>query len=124
MELAPRQDLVKIGSLVVIKSFLIWSFTLTVCLLVVGFPLIVVMATVGAILSVALQVVLPISGALLVGGSLIGFNVLAILVGAAVLTSKGIHPQDVSWLHWLHGESTSFATPTFAACPLTCSIQR
>jgi hypothetical protein len=47
------------------------------------------MATVGSLLSLALHHVIPGSAVLLVVGSLIGFNVLAVIVGASVLTLKG-----------------------------------
>ena len=124
MELVQRQTWGKTASIATVKSFLIWSFALTVCLLVVGFPLVVIMATVGALLAVVLQSVLPVSAVLLVAGTIIGANILAVLVGAGVLTSKGIHPQDVSWLRWLHGEATPLHTPVYAACPLTCSLTK
>lgn len=122
MQLAQRQSWDKSYSVVTIKSFLIWSFTLTVCLLVVGFPLVVLMATVGAFLAIVLQSVLPVSAVLLVAASLIGINVLTVVVGAAVLTAKGIHPQEVSWLRWLHGEARPSHTSVYASCPLTCSL--
>jgi uncharacterized membrane protein YhaH (DUF805 family) len=104
------------------KSFLIWCFALTVTLLVVGFPLVVLMATVGALLSVTLHPILPVSAVLLVAGGTIVLNILAVLVGALALTAKGIHPQDVSWLSWLHGDANPVSTTTYAACPLTCDI--
>ena len=71
-----------------IKSFLIWTFTLAVCLLVVGYPLVVLMATVGSLLSIVLHSVMPVSSVLLVVGSLIGFNVMAVITGASVLKLK------------------------------------
>ena len=46
MELTTHESLGKTYSLVVVKSFLIWTFTLAVCLLVVGFPLIFLMVTI------------------------------------------------------------------------------
>ena len=122
MQLAQSQGLGKSYSLAFVKSFLIWSFTLTVCLLVVGFPVVVLMVTVGALLSVILQSVLPVSGVLLVAGGIVGINVLAILVGAAMLTLKGIHPHEVRWLRWLHGQASPLNTSVYAACPLTCSL--
>ncbi|MCA1991765.1 MAG: hypothetical protein LDL41_06935 [Coleofasciculus sp. S288] len=124
MELTTRESLAKTHSLGVVKSFLIWTFTLAVCLLVVGFPLIVLMVTIGALLAVALQSVLPISAVLVVAGSLIGINVLAVMFGAGVLTLKGIHPHEVRWLHWLHGQSDMLHTPVYAACPLTCGLTK
>jgi hypothetical protein len=106
------------------KSFLVWCFTLAVCLLVVGFPMGAVMAMVGALLSVALHPVLPVSAVLLVALGIASVNVLAVLVAATVLTIKGIHPDQVSWLSWLNGRSSSLQTTTFAACPLTCEVKQ
>jgi hypothetical protein len=106
------------------KSFLIWCFTLAVCLLVVGFPLVALMATVGALLSVALHPVLPVSAVLLVAGGICAANILAVLVTAAVLTMKGIHPDEIIWLSWLNGKGNTLQTSTYAACPLTCEIKR
>jgi uncharacterized membrane protein YhaH (DUF805 family) len=123
MELAPRQGLEKSYVVAFIKSFLIWSFTLIVCLLVVGFPLVVLMMTIGSLAAIVLQSVLPVSAVLVVAGSIIGFNLLAVFIGAAVLTLKGIHPQDVSWLDWLHGEANVLHTSVYAACPLTCDLK-
>ena len=122
MELAPRQSWGRGHALAIIKSFLIWTFTLTVCLLVVGFPLVVLMMTVGALAAIVLQSVLPVSSVLVVAGSILGGNLLAVIVGAAILTLKGIHPQEVSWLRWLHGDASPLYTSVYAACPLTCDL--
>ena len=105
MALAQSSNWGKTYSLLTIKSFLIWAFTLAVCLLVVGFPLVVLMATVAFLLSMVLQSIMPVSAVLLVAGGLIGLNVLAVILGAALLTFKGIHPHEVRWLSWLHGEA-------------------
>lgn len=123
MALTQSSSLSKTYSLSMIKSFLIWTFTLTVCLLVVGFPLVVLMAAVGALLSIVLQSVMPVSAVLLVVGSLIGFNLLAVIGGAAVLTFKGVHPNQVSWLSWLHGEADTLKASVYASCPLTCDVK-
>ncbi|HEY9900928.1 MAG TPA: hypothetical protein V6D43_00605 [Candidatus Sericytochromatia bacterium] len=122
MEMTTRQNLAKTYSLAMVKTFLIWTFTLAVCLLVVGFPLIVLMVTVGCLLAIALQSVLPVSAVLLVAGSLISINVLAVILGATVLTFKGVHPEEVRWLNWLHGEPDALHTSVYAACPLTCDV--
>lgn len=122
MQLTTRESLVQPSSLIILKSFLIWTFTLAVCLLVVGFPLVVLMATIGSLLAIALHPILPISAVLLVAGLLISANLLAVLAGAAVLTLKGVHPSEVRWLSWLHGEPDPLHTPVYAACPLTCDI--
>ena len=122
MEITQKSSVGRHNSLTFVKSFLIWSFTLTVCLLVVGFPLIVLMAAVGALGSVILQSVLPISSVLLVAGSLIGANILAIILVAAMLTLRGVHHQEVSWLRWLHGEAKPSHSSVYASCPLTCNV--
>jgi hypothetical protein len=123
MALAHSSSLGKTYSLFMIKSFLIWTFTLAVCLLVVGFPLVVLMATVASLLSIVLQSLMPVSAVLLVAGTVIGFNVLAVIAGASVLTFKGIHPHEVRWLSWLHGEADTVHTSVYAACPLTCNVK-
>jgi hypothetical protein len=120
---AQSSNLGKTYSLVMIKSFLIWTFTLAVCLLVVGFPLVVLMATVGCLLSIVLQSVMPVSAVLLVAGGLIMFNVMAVVIAASVLTFKGVHPTQIKWLSWLHGEAEQMETTVYAACPLTCDIK-
>lgn len=105
-----------------IKSFLLWSFTLTVCLLVVGFPVGALVVTVGLLATIILQTVLPASAVLLVTGSIFAINVGIVVVGAAILSFRGIHPEQVSWLSWLHGESKLANTPIYASCPLTCQL--
>jgi hypothetical protein len=120
---AQSSNQVKTYSMLMIKSFLIWTFTLAVCLLVVGFPVVVVMATVGCLLSIVLQSVMPVSAVLLVAGGLIMFNVMSVLIAAGVLTAKGIHPKEIKWLSWLHGEAEKAQTTVYAACPLTCEIK-
>lgn len=103
------------------KSFLVWSFTLTVCLLVVGFPIIFLAATIAVLAAIVLQFVLPVSAVLVVTGSVLALHILMIFVGAAVLTLRGIHPEEVEWLHWLHGEKPHASV--FASCPLTCDLE-
>ena len=122
MELVQKNSWQKNSSLVVLKSFLLWSFTLTVCLLVVGFPVGVLVVTFGILSTVILQFVFPASAVLLVTGSLLAINILVVVVGAAVLTIKGIHPQEVSWLLWLHGNAEPTNNPVYASCPLTCEF--
>jgi uncharacterized membrane protein (DUF485 family) len=122
MQLTHNRTTHKSRYVAIVKSFLIWCFALTVTLLVVGFPLVVLMATVGALLSITLHPILPVSAVLLVAGGTIALNILAVLGGAAVLTAKGIHPQEVRWLSWLHGDANPVSTTTYATCPLTCDI--
>jgi hypothetical protein len=123
MALSQTSNLSKTQSLLMIKSFLIWTFTLAVCLLVVGFPLVVLMATVGCLLSVVLQSVMPVSAVLLVAGSLVMLNVMAVVFAAGMLTLKGVHPKEVKWLTWLHGDTDKISSSVYAACPLTCEVK-
>ncbi|QUY42627.1 hypothetical protein HRE53_12545 [Acaryochloris sp. 'Moss Beach'] len=120
MTLAEASHLKQPSFVFIAKSFLIWTFTLTVCWLVVGFPLVVLMATGGALAAVALQAVLPMSAVALVAGGILAANALAIIVGAAMLTFKGIHPHEVRWLRWLNGKANPISSTIYAACPLTC----
>ena len=122
MELTQQSSWDKRYSFGKFKSFLIWSFTLTVCFLVVGFPIVVILTTIGCLAALVLQSVLSISGVLIVAGMLIGGSVLSIFISAALLTVKGIDPQDVSWLRWMNGESNPLCSSVYAACPLTCNI--
>ncbi len=119
MEIAQTQSGLGLWSM--LRSFTIWSFTLIVCLLVVGFPLVAIVAAAAAILAVALQAVLPISAVLVVGGGVLGGSLLGVFLLAAALSLRGIHPQDVSWLSWLQ-EAEGVATAIYASCPLTCEI--
>ncbi len=124
MQLVQKQNPGYLGSLFVVKSFLIWSFILTVCLLVVGFPLIVLMMTVGALSAIVLHSVLPGSSVLLVASTILSLNLIFILLSAGILAAKGIHPHEVSWLRWLQPDDATKHTPIFASCPLTCDIAR
>ena len=106
-----------------IKSFLVWSFTLTVCLLVVGFPVGALVVTIGILATIILQTVIPASAVLVVTGSIFALNIGVVLFGAAILALKGVHPEQVSWLSWLHGEDKLTHTPIYASCPLTCQLE-
>ena len=106
-----------------IKSFLIWSFTLTVCLLVVGFPVGALLVTIGILATIILQTVIPASAVLVVTGSICAINVGIVLFGAAILAFRGIYPEQVSWLSWLHGKNSLAHTPIYASCPLTCQFE-
>lgn len=123
MALSHSPSFKNVYGLLMIKSFLIWVFTLVVCLLVVGFPLVILMVTVGSLLAIILQSVVPMSSVLLVAGSIIGLNIFGVLVGAAMLTLKGVHPDQVSWLRWLQGEENPRHSSVYASCPLTCGIR-
>ncbi|MGF1486894.1 MAG: hypothetical protein ACFBSE_07255 [Prochloraceae cyanobacterium] len=105
-----------------LKSFLIWSFTLTVCFLVVGFPVGFILSAIGVLMTIVLHAVMPTSAVLLVGSTILALNVLLVVVGAGILTAKGIDPQDVTWLSWLHGDAELHYNKVYASCPLTCGI--
>lgn len=124
MALARSQGLGNLYFLFALKSFLIWTFTLTVCMIVLGFPALVVIVSIGALLTVTLHAIVPASGVLLATIIMLGIHALGIMFGAAFLTAKGIHPQEVEWLRWLHGEENPLHTSVYASCPLTCDLQR
>jgi hypothetical protein len=126
MQLVQVDNLRKNSYLGVTRSFLLWSFTLTVCLLVVGFPIGVLVVTCGILATVVLQAVLPSSAVVLVAGSILSLNLLIVVIGATILTAKGIHPEEVSWLHWLHGKENAQISnsPVYASCPLTCDMNK
>jgi hypothetical protein len=122
MEAKIRRSIVSVYSVTLAKSFLIWTFTLLVCLLVIGFPFIVLMTLVGAFLAMTLHTLLPMSSVLLVAAILIGLHLVAVLVGAGFLTFKGIHPEEVRWLSWLNGKGEPKNNSVYAFCPLTCNL--
>jgi hypothetical protein len=126
MQLVQVDNLRKNSYLGVTRSFLLWSFTLTVCLLVVGFPIGVLLVTCGILATVVLQAVLPSSAVVLVAGSILSLNLLIVVLGAIILTAKGIHPEEVSWLHWLHGKENAQISNSsvYASCPLTCDLNK
>jgi len=123
MTFAGAQSFRNLDFLLLTRSFLIWTFMLCVCFLVVGFPVIALMVTAGALLAIALQSVLPVSAALLVVGSIVGANLLVIALSAAALTFKGVHPHEVTWLSWLANPAEPLHTSIYAACPLTCEVK-
>lgn len=127
MTLAQVQELPKNQAVRTARSFLIWTFTLTVCWLVVGFPLVFLITTIGSLFAISLQAILPTSAVLVVAGAILSVNILVILFGAGLLTLKGIHPHEVQWLRWLNGQANPSHGSVFASCPLTCerpSIER
>lgn len=122
MAIATQQNLGKTAVLGALKSFLIWALILEVSFLVVGFPLVTIIAAGASLLAVALQCFMSASAVLLVAGTVLTVNLLGVFVGAALLTLKGVHPQDVSWLDWLHQDADPLHQPIYASCPLTCDI--
>ncbi len=109
--------------LMLMQSFLVWVFTLTVCLLVVGVPVGFPLVIVGSLAVVALETVSPVNGVLWVVGTILSVDILIVLLGAAALTLRGIYPHEVTWLSWLHGDANPVYRSTFAACPLTCDVE-
>ncbi|PSP19641.1 MAG: hypothetical protein BRC58_00635 [Cyanobacteria bacterium QS_8_64_29] len=116
-----RQDSVQLWG--TLKSFALWNFTLLVCLLVAGFPLVAIAATVGLFLAMTLHALVPASAVLMVAGSLIGSSVIAIALSSAILTLKGIHLQRIPWLHWLNGKAAVLPRSQYGACQLACDLQ-
>jgi len=106
-----------------IKRFLVWSFTLTVCLLVVGFPVGALVVMIGILATIILQTFIPASAVLVVAVGISSLNIAVVVIGAAVLSFKGIHPEEVSWLNWLHGQKELVNLPIYASCPLTCQFE-
>lgn len=124
MTLANSQSLGKTYALFFTKSFLVWVFTFIVCSLVIGFPILILVVGIGALLAVTLQSILPMSSVLLVAGGVLTLHILGVMIGSAILTIKGVHPQDVSWLTWLNGKAEEAETPSvYASCPFTCSLE-
>jgi hypothetical protein len=109
-------------TLSVTKSFLLWGFILTVCMLIVGFPMVILVTSIAALGAVALQAVLPTSAVVIVVGIVFGVHLIGITVASAILTMKGIHPHEVKWLSWLNGEASPSHSSVYASCPLTCSL--
>ncbi len=106
-----------------LKSFVLWTGILTVCLLIIGFPVGILIVTVGSILALVLHAVMPGFGILLVAGSFIGVQLAGVMTVAAMLALKGVHPHEVSWLRWMSGNANPQNKATYAACPLTCDIK-
>jgi hypothetical protein len=116
------QGLISAHQLMLLRSFALWVFTLTVCMLVIGFPVLAVVVTIGTLMAIMLQAVLPTSAVLLVAGVILGVHLLGVVVAAGALTLQGFHPQEMSWLRWLNGDENPNNTTVYAACPLTCEI--
>ena len=105
-----------------LRSFLMWAFALTVCMVVIGFPILILVVTVGALMAATLQSVMPVSAVLLVAAGLLGVHLFGIALVSAILTFRGIHPQDVKWLTWLNGNAALTSKSVYASCPLTCEV--
>ncbi len=106
-----------------LKSFLLWTGILTVCLLIAGFPVGILIVTAGSMLAMMLHSLMPGVGVVLVVGGVIGIQLLGVMIAAATLTLNGTHPKDISWLPWLSGTDDPQNYAVFASCPLTCEIK-
>lgn len=106
-----------------LKSFLLWTGILTVCLIIAGFPIGILIVTVGSLLAMVLHEILPGMSLVMIVGSFVAVQLAGVMVAAAMLTLKGTHPSDVSWLPWLSGQSNPQNHSVYAACPLTCEIK-
>jgi hypothetical protein len=119
MTLAHSQNTGGLYVLATVKSVLTWAFVLTVCFIVIGFPLFVLVVAVGSLLAFALHAMMPVSAVLL---AFIGIHVFGILAASTFLTLKGIHPHEVGWFNWLSGQDEPVNTAVYASCPLTCDV--
>ncbi|MER3433018.1 MAG: hypothetical protein C4288_06200 [Leptolyngbya sp. ERB_1_1] len=122
MTLANSQSLENSAILFTLKSFLVWVFTLTVCMIVIGFPMLILVVSVSALAAFILNTILPFSSILFVSAIVIGVHAFGIMFAAAWLTSQGIHPQEVEFLRWLNGKENPLHTSVYASCPLTCEL--
>ncbi len=122
MTLANSQSLENSAILFTLKSFSVWVFTLTVCMIVIGFPMFMLVVSVSALAAFILNAILPFSSILFVSAIVIGVHAFGIMFAAAWLTSQGIHPQEVEFLRWLNGKENPLHTSVYASCPLTCEL--
>jgi hypothetical protein len=107
-----------------LKSFVLWVGILTVCLLIIGFPIGILIVTVGSILALVLHAVMPGFGILLVAGSFIGVQLVGVMLVSALLAVRGVHPKHVTWLRWMNGDENPKHESKYASCPLTCGLER
>lgn len=122
MTLANSQSLETSAVLFSLKSFSVWVFTLTVCMIVLGFPIFVLVVSLSALAAFVLNTILPFSSILFVSITVLGVHAIGVMLAAAWLTSQGIHPQEVEFLRWLSGNENPLHTSVYASCPLTCEL--
>ncbi len=122
MTLANSQRLNNSSFLFTLKSFLLWVFTLTVTMIVIGFPVFILVVSISALLAFVLHAILPFSAVLLVSIGVLGIHAIGVMAVAGWLTSQGIHPHQVEWLRWLNGQHDPLHTAVYASCPLTCEL--
>ena len=108
----------------IIKSILLWSFVLTVCMIVIGFPVLMLVVALTSLFAVTLHAIMPTHAVLITTVGVLGIHIVGILAASAFLTLKGINPQEVEWLRWLNGQENPQTSSTFASCPLTCNIDK
>ncbi|QZZ21520.1 hypothetical protein J5X98_03370 [Leptothermofonsia sichuanensis E412] len=110
--------------ILMLKSFVLWMGILTVCLLIIGFPLGILIVAFGSVLALVLHAVMPGFGILLVAGSFIGVQLIGVMLVSAMLAVKGVHPKNVTWLRWMNGDENPKHESQYASCPLTCGLER
>jgi hypothetical protein len=123
MTLAPSHSVGRFAFVSAIQSVLVWSFVLVVCMIVIGFPVFLLVVSVGSLLAVTLHSIMPMSAILLTVSAFIGIHMLGILAVSVFLTMKGVYPSDVDWMVWLKGRENPVNTAIYASCPLTCDIK-
>jgi hypothetical protein len=122
MALARGQYAGGLSFLSTVKNILIWSFVLAVCMIVVGFPILLLVVAVGSLLAFALHAFMPLTAMLYTVVAFVGVHILGILGVSTFLTLKGVYPQEIDWMNWLRGQENPMNTAVYASCPLTCDI--
>ncbi len=122
MALARGQYAGGLSFLSMVKNILIWSFVLAVCMIVVGFPILLLVVAVGSLLAFALHAFMPLTAMLYTVVAFVGVHILGILGVSTFLTLKGVYPQEIDWMNWLRGQENPMNTAVYASCPLTCDI--
>jgi hypothetical protein len=123
MTLAQSQSRQSLSIFALVKSILVWTFALTVCMIVIGFPMLIMVVALASLVAVMLHAIMPVGAVLVTAVGFVGIHALGILLASTYLTLRGIHPQDVDWLRWLHGQENPDNVAVYAACPLTCEIE-
>lgn len=103
-----------------VHRFCIWTFALTACWLVVGFPVVALLVIGTSLVAISLQAVLPFSAVMGVIGGVFAVNVVLLLIGATLLTAWGVYPEQLAGFRWLRPSRQQPIQAMFAACPLTC----
>jgi hypothetical protein len=122
MALARGQYAGGLSFLSTVKNILIWSFVLAVCMIVVGFPIVILVVALGSLMAFTLHAFMPLTAILYTVVAFVGVHILGILAVSTFLTMKGIYPQEIDWMNWLRGQENPMNTAIYASCPLTCDI--